>query len=122
MKIDGVEILRLSEWDGLPIKNHLPVTLKDRMKTENQWLESGYVVKGTATAYKMHPSAMAKRTFVYYLDEDVEPVTAEDAPKNCMTCSIRNGRFCVVAGDFVSSKNSCSEWSSAPLDFSENSV
>ena len=110
MKIDNIEVFRFSEWDGLPIKNHLPDELKERMKTENQWLEYGYVIKVDAPAYEMHPSVMAKKTFVYYLDKDVEAITGENTPKNCLTCSMREGRFCAIAGDYVSSKNCCSEW------------
>jgi len=113
MKIAGFEVTYLSSWDGLPVKNHLPPELCARMKTENQWLEAGYILKKDATKYEMHPSALAKRLFTYYLDIDTEKVMRSNAPKNCMTCSIRRGRFCDVAGDYVSSKNGCSEWTFA---------
>lgn len=110
MKIDGVEIYRFSDWDGLPIKNHLPAELKERLKTQNQWLEDGYVLKKGAKKYEMHPSVMAKRTSIYYLDSDVEEARGSNAPKNCLTCTIRRGRFCMIAGDYVGAKNCCSEW------------
>lgn len=110
MKIAGFEISYLSEWDGLPVKNHLPSELKERMKTENQWLEAGYVVKAQATAYELHPSALAKRTCTYYLDEDVEAIHTDNAPRNCMTCSIRSGHYCPVASDYVGSSYCCSEY------------
>lgn len=110
MKIDGIEVVYLSDWDGLPVKNHLPEELRERMKTENQWLEAGFLLKCGATKYEMHPSVLSKRLCTYYLDSDVKKLDAASAPRNCMTCSIRNGRYCIVAGDYVSAKNCCSEW------------
>lgn len=112
MKIDNNIITCFSEWDGLPIKNKLPEELKCRLKTEIQWIEEGFVVKSTSMVYEMHPSVMAKRTFKYYLDKDVEPITADNNFKSCLTCGIRSGRFCEVAGDWVGLKNCCSEWTS----------
>lgn len=44
MRIEGFDVTYLSSYDGLPVKNHLPVELRERFKTENQWLESGYVL------------------------------------------------------------------------------
>ena len=41
MRIEGFDVTYLSSYDGLPVKNHLPVELRERFKTENQWLESG---------------------------------------------------------------------------------
>mgnify|MGYP003291098709 CR=1 FL=1 len=73
MKIDNVIIVCSSEWDGLPIKSKLPEELKTRLKTENQWLEEGFVIKPDATFYEMHPSALSKKTVFYFLDKDVEP-------------------------------------------------
>lgn len=110
MQIDGVNVTSLSNWDGKPIKNKLPAELKTRMKTENQWLEAGYLVKAGATGYEMHSNAMGKQLFTYYIDSEVEEITDSNAPKNCMTCGIRTGRFCVFAGDYVSAKTCCSEW------------
>lgn len=110
MQIDGVVVTYFSDWDGLPVKNHLPAELKERMKTENQWLEAGYLLKAGATKYEMHPSVLSKRLCTYYLDLDVEMVTGANAPRSCLTCQLREGRYCVVAGDFVGAKNCCSEW------------
>lgn len=110
MKIDGIEITYFSDWDGLPVKNHLPAELRERLKTKNQWLEVGFVVKENAVKYEMHPSSLAKKLFIYYLDSDTERLSAEVPPKNCMTCGRRNGRFCNVAGGFISSQDCCSEW------------
>lgn len=112
MTIDGIKVNCFADVDGIPIKNHLPLELRERLKTENQWLEDGYIVKATAVPYDMHPSVLSKRTFTYYLDEDVEVIAPENAPRNCLTCSIQKGRFCAVAGDYVSSKHCCSEWTS----------
>lgn len=110
MVIDGVEVKRFAECDGLPIKNHLPIEIRERMQTEIQWLEGGYVIKPDATRYEMHASCMSKKTFTYYLDKDVEQITPENAPEYCSTCSIRRGKFCDFAGDYVSAKGHCSEW------------
>lgn len=110
MQIDGVTVTYLSEWDGLPVKNHLPAELQDRLKTENQWLEAGYVLKAGARKYELHPSALAKRLCAYYLDVDVEPVAPASDPQSCMTCQRRAGRHCVVAGGFVGANQRCSEW------------
>lgn len=71
MKIDGIEIIRLSEWDGLPIKNKLPEALKTRLKTEEQWFDDGFVLKEDVVSYEMHPSVLSKKTCLYYLDTDV---------------------------------------------------
>lgn len=110
MQIDGISVTRFSDFDGLPIKNHLPESLRERMKTENQWLESGYFLKPGATKYEMHPSVLSKRLCSYYLDTDVEKPDPANVPKNCMTCRIRDGRYCCVAGDYISAKHCCSEW------------
>lgn len=112
MTIDGVEVIRFADCDGMPIKNHLPIEIRDRMKTELQWLEEGFLVKPDATRYEMHASCMSKKTFIYYLDKDVEQITSENTPECCATCAIREGKYCAVAGDYVSSKYRCSEWMS----------
>ena len=62
----------LSSYDGLPVKNHLPVELKERFKTENQWLESGYVLVAGAVGLEMHPTAVSRTLCTYYLDTQVE--------------------------------------------------
>lgn len=58
--------------DGLPIKNHLPAELGASFRTLNQWLNRGFAPKAGATEYKMHPSIMARRTYVYFHESDVE--------------------------------------------------
>lgn len=110
MQIDGITVVRFSDWDGLPIKNHLPVELQERMKTANQWMMDGYILKPGATPYEMHPSVLAKKTCVYYLDSDAERVDQENDPKNCSTCSYRKNRWCDIAGDYVKATGRCSEW------------
>lgn len=110
MTIDGIEITRFSEVTGQPIKNHLPLKLRDKVKTENQWLEEGYCLKSGATPYIMHPSVGAKRTFVYYLYTDVEQITSQNSPKCCMTCGYCSNRWCVVNEQHISPKGCCSEW------------
>jgi len=110
MQIDGVDLTCLSARDGKPIKNKLPAQLKERMRTENQWLEAGFLLKPNATGYEMYSNSMGKKLFTYYIDDDVEAITENNAPENCMTCKRRIGRFCIVAGDYVSAKNRCSEY------------
>ena len=60
MRIEGFDVTYLSSYDGLPVKNHLPVELRERFKTENQWLESGYVLVCMVLAISavMQPSGM----------------------------------------------------------------
>lgn len=111
MQIDGVDVTFLSGWDGKPIKNKLPGGLKDRLKTENQWLESGFLLRDGAIGYEMHSNAISKKLFTYYMDYDVEEITENNVPRNCLTCKIRTGRFCVIAGDYVGANTGCSEWS-----------
>lgn len=71
MKIEGYEVFYFSAYDGLPVKNHLPEEIKDRFRTENQWLESGYRLVAGAVGREMHPSTMSKRLYTYYLDDQV---------------------------------------------------
>lgn len=111
MKIDGVDIIWVSA-DGIPIKSHFPEALKERLKTKNQWLELGCVPKEDTVGYECHPSAMAYRTSIYYLDKDVEPIGKDTMIECCGTCMIRDGRYCVVAGDYVRMQGRCSEWQS----------
>ena len=110
MKIDGITVGYLSDKDGLPVKNRLPIELKERMKTQNQWLEEGFCIKEGATRYEMHPNCLSYKTFDYILDKDVEKLTEDNMPKCCRTCAISDGRFCAVAGDYVSATHYCSEW------------
>lgn len=111
LEIENITITYLSEWDGLPVKNHLPIELKERFLTSNQWLEKGYVLKANAVGYDMHPSAPAKRTFCYFIDTEVEKITDSNMNKCCLTCKYReNNSYCFVAGDFVGRINCCSEW------------
>lgn len=113
MTIDGFEITRFSEYDELPIKNHLPPELRDRMKTERQWLDAGFLLKPEATKYEMHPAVLSKRTFIYYLDSDVEEMTMDNAPDHkCITCSYRPKKFCLLQEAYVSPLGSCHEWCS----------
>lgn len=58
--------------DGLPIKNHLPAELGASFRTLNQWLNRGFAPKAGATEYKMHPSIMARRTYTYFHESEVE--------------------------------------------------
>lgn len=108
MKIDGIEITYLSEYDGKPVKNHLPAELKERLWTKNQWLEKGYIVKEGMAGYEMHSNMMGKKLFTYFLDNQVEKI--DDKEELCATCRIRENRFCVVMGDYVSMTGHCSEW------------
>ena len=55
----------------LPVKNHLPHDLAVKLKTKNQWLDLGFFQDSDATPYEMHPDLIAKRTYVYYHEDDV---------------------------------------------------
>ena len=66
MRIEGFDVTYLSSYDGLPVKNHLPVELRERFKTENQWLESGYVLVAGAVGLEMHPTAVSRTLCTYY--------------------------------------------------------
>lgn len=100
----------ISEYDGKPVKNHLPVEIKERLLTKNQWLAKGYQPKQDATIYAMHPTYMSKILCDYYLDTDVEPIP--DDLECCATCKYRNKRtsYCIWVGDYVSVTASCSEY------------
>jgi len=108
MKIDGIEITCLSEYDGKPVKNHLPAELRDRLMTKNQWLEQGCTPKENEQGYEMHSNMMGKRLFVYYLDSQVEKIESDE--EMCANCSLRTNRFCIVMGDYVKMDGHCSEW------------
>ena len=108
--IDGIQITYLSSYDGFPIKNHAPEELKERLKTKLQWLELGFSPKENAEPYEMHPQAGARKTCMYYLDNDVEPINSETAPRSCYTCAFRQKYFCEIRGDYISGDHYCSEW------------
>lgn len=108
MKIDGIEITYLSDYDGKPIKNHLPEELIGRFLTRNQWLEQGYIPKESEQGYEMHANAMGKKLFVYYLDSQVEKIKSDE--EICANCTLQTNRFCIVMGDYVKMDGRCSEW------------
>lgn len=111
MNIEGFEVTYLSSYDGLPVKNHLPAEIKDRFKTENQWLENGYQLVAGVVGIEMHPSAMSKRLYTYYIDSQVLHYSEFDKDSQiCATCRMRENRYCPFAGEYVSMKHSCSEW------------
>lgn len=110
MKIKGIKVERFSEYDGLPIKNKLPEELRERLKTRKQWMEEGYRVKEDAEGYEMHASVPAKKSFMYFLDDDVTKMTPDNMPENCSTCSLRSKGYCIVMADFVGAEGRCSEW------------
>ena len=72
MRIEGFDVTYLSSYDGLPVKNHLPVELRERFKTENQWLESGEMFMNCSVRLEMHPTAVSRTLCTYYLDTQVE--------------------------------------------------
>ena len=69
--MDIIDLLNAScsDYDGKPIKNKLPEEIKNRFKTEKQWLDEGKQIKESARFVEMHPNAMYKRLCKYYLDE-----------------------------------------------------
>lgn len=119
MKIDGIELPEhcLSEWDKLPVKNHLPEELKNRFKTENQWLEAGFELNENATSIAMHPSWLNKKLCMYYSEKDVKKLNVTS--EICVNCIFfkterRAAGNCIVAGCFVSPSHHCSEWQKSP--------
>lgn len=58
--------------DGIPIKNHLPADMGASFRTLNQWLNRGFAPIPGAIEYEMHPSAMARRTYTYFHESEVE--------------------------------------------------
>lgn len=60
-----------SEWDGLPVKNHLPAAVGARFATRSQWKQEGFDVPACARPVKMHPSMAAKRLFDYFWEGEV---------------------------------------------------
>lgn len=114
MTIDGIEIIYLSNYDGRPIKNHLPEELKKRLWTENQWLEKGFIVKEGMKGYEMHSNMMGKKLFTYFLDNQVEKINEDE--EICATCRIRENRYCIVMGDYINMTGHCSEWQGAQTD------
>lgn len=110
--MDVIDLLhiRTSDYDGKPIKNKLPEELKSRFRTEKQWLDEGKQIKENARFVEMHPNAMNKKLCKYYLDEEVEPLSADtEICANCIWRYAEEGR-CPVAGTFVSSSGHCFEW------------
>ncbi len=102
--------VRVSEYDGKPIKNKLPEELKSKFLTEKQWIDEGKQIKEDAEYIEMHPNAMNKKLCKYYFVDDVEPLSSDK--EICANCSLRyveSGR-CPVAGQFVSGTGHCSEW------------
>lgn len=57
-----------------------------------------------------HENAMNKKLCSYYLDNQVTKITSDNAPKNFVTCNYRKGKYYFIAGEYVSSKNCCSEY------------
>ena len=109
MLVRGIDV-RVSDYDGLPVKNHLPESLEKAFKTRRQWLALGYVPGEKATAVPMHPNLMHKKLVEYFHEDDVKGLSG-DIPRNCLTCVFRSRRsFCVVAGDYVGEVNCCSEY------------
>lgn len=78
---DYSELLYLNDWDGLPVKNHLPPEIGARFKTEKQWLSLGFLLNDDARAVDMHQSAMAMNTIPYYHESDVHEKEPFDEAK-----------------------------------------
>lgn len=86
-------------------------------RTRRQWEEAGYKVKIGEEGHKMHSSMNSSKTFVYYLPEEVESITVDPLPaeKSCATCSLRNARYCEIAGSYVNLSHKCSEWNGGKM-------
>ncbi len=84
-RIDNIEVeffgikAVASANDFLPIKNHLPHDLAVKLKTRKQWVELGFCPKTDAAQYELHPDMRAKRTFMYFHEDDVIDVMGNKA-------------------------------------------
>lgn len=96
-----------SKYDGRLVRSKLSGDLIEEYKTENQWLEEKRRVRDGAVPVEMHPTMMNKKLYEYYTFDQTE----EEHRRICATCGIRINRYCPVAGQYVSMKNKCSEWS-----------
>lgn len=97
MTIDGYLVTVFSE-DGFPIKNALPEALQERLKTENQWIYDGYIIKNNANKYKMYAGGIvsSNHLYDYYLDDDVQEFTKFSMPKFCLTCNYQGDANCRI--------------------------
>jgi len=119
-EIDGVKIDRFSEYDGFPIKNKLPLEVRERLKTRKQWedYDCSVRIKPDATPYWMHPSVPDKKLVDYYLDSDVEYYyTHQEYP--CLACIFYpentdkyNAVFCKKLEIWVRRRDTCDYWTS----------
>lgn len=109
--LDGFDV-RVSDYDGLPVKNKLPGGLRDCYRTRRQWLAIGCVPSDIASAVPMHPNAMNKKLVEYFHRDDVVALSGGiEIPRNCLTCRTRTqAGYCMVAGGYVGETNCCSEW------------
>ena len=112
-EIGGVKIDVFSDYDGLPVKSQLPEELKERLKTEKQWLWEGYVVKPEEKerGYSIHPTMLNKKLCIYYFEDQVSNIQEGANIKNCSTCNWPSkNHYCICAGGRVSPDGRCSEW------------
>ena len=60
-----------SEYDGLPIRSKM---VSD-YRTKKQWLQAGYCIKEGECGAEMHPTFLSKKTFIYYLPDQISPIS-----------------------------------------------
>lgn len=61
---------RFSKFDELPMKNSLPPLVDLEFHTGRQWHDMGYELLHSAEPVEMHPTALTRRTCVYYHRDD----------------------------------------------------
>jgi hypothetical protein len=81
-------------------------------RTRLQWEDAGYRVKDGIQGHEMHASMMSSKTYIYFLPDEVEPMeSGANVEPCCANCSIREGRYCIVMGDYLKDLSKrCGEW------------
>lgn len=83
-------------------------------RTRRQWEDAGYQVKDGIQGHEMHARMGDRKTFVYFLPDEVEPAKLNEGGEVepcCANCELREGRFCPIMGDYLKSLDKrCGEW------------
>ena len=81
-------------------------------RTRRQWEDAGYKVKDGIQGHEMHAVSGSSKTFIYFLPDEVEPMKfGVNVDPCCATCSLREGLFCPMMGDYLKKLDKrSSEW------------
>ena len=95
--------------EEIQYKYRLPSELKERYKTEGEWIMEGKIVKATAEGRVMLETSSSKNPVKFYLDTEVQPIYSNT--QVCASCIIRKtNNFCPYKSCFVRFSNTCSHW------------